>query len=321
MALIPGEARGAGRRRIAIALAIVLALSIAACGRRPPEGVYDFKLPIAKAAGLSADERAVEARFAASVGQDPDKAIAAYRQVFGKEVNVDNARELSTDFAPDGPNKATKNNREHRTKYSDAVQEPARALATAVYLQLLHEPASEEPGLVVFTAGGAGSGKTTSIRGSPALTAALNTAQVVYDTTLSDAPTSVEKIEQALQAEKRISIVFVYRDPVEAFVDGALPRAMSGGRTMLLDAFVDTHLSAPDVLLALADKYKGDARVSITVLDNTGPAAVAADVEFLRGVSGRYDPDNLKRLLQARVGKALAEGGISEEVHKAFMGH
>jgi hypothetical protein len=59
----------------------------------------------------------------------------------------------------------------------------------------------------------------------PAVKAVVDRAAIVYDTNLSTLRSAVEKIEQALDAGKRVYIAYVHRDPVEALVRGALPRA------------------------------------------------------------------------------------------------
>ncbi|HEV2349279.1 MAG TPA: zeta toxin family protein [Terriglobia bacterium] len=313
-----------GKIRSAVFTYILLALTVGAlagCGKSKNTDFYHGEINIPKAAGLSQQEREVEERFAEYVGQNPEKAVEAYRKQFGKKVNVDNARELSKDYAPHGPDVNDDTNREHRTMYSDAVQEPSRALAKAVYLQMLKEPASNDPPVVVFTAGGAASGKTTSIAKNGAIQSILNSAQIVYDTTMSESKTSLEKIDQALNSGKSVCIVFVYRDPVESFLS-ALQRAMDEGRTLSLGAFVETHESAPEVLLRIADQYKDDKRVEINVIDNSRGEgkAVEKNLAFIGKMAGLYKPDELKQRLRSELDAARANNRISEAVYLAFKG-
>jgi Zeta toxin len=181
---------------------------------------------------------------------------------------------------------------------------------------------------VVFTAGGAGVGKTTSIHQVPGLERAVAAAQIVYDTTLSGFKSSQERIAQALAAGKEVSIVYVYRDPVESFVGGALPRAEKNGRTLPLDAYIETHLGAPEVLLKIADMYKDDKRLEIAVIDNSrgrGGAALS-DLKFVRAVARKYTREELKtKLVQAledahEKGRRGEKDGISEIIYRGFKG-
>ena len=120
-----------------------------------------------------------------------------------------------------------------------------------------------------------------------------------------------------------------YREPVESFVGGALPRAERMGRTIPLEAFLRTHLDAPKVLLQVAEKYKSDSRVAIAVIDNSrgrGKAAIS-DLKFVRNVVAKYTPQELRaRLLRAledayEKGKRGEKGGLSEAVYRGFKGH
>src|ERR1041384_1395403 len=61
---------------------------------------YPGRLSIAKAKNLSPRGREIEARFAAYLERHTDEAIERYKQKYGKEINTDNARELSPDYAP-----------------------------------------------------------------------------------------------------------------------------------------------------------------------------------------------------------------------------
>jgi hypothetical protein len=290
-------------------------------------GFYPGSLSVAKARNLAPNAQAVEARFAAYLETHTDEAIARYKAKYGKEINTDNARELSPDYAPGGMDAEDPATRAARARWSSAVHEPASAFAKEIFRRELKKPpAASERNQVVFTAGGAGVGKTTSIHQVAALERTVDAAQIVYDTTLSSLKSSLERIAQALQAGKDLSIVYVYRDPIDSFAGGALPRAEKNGRTLPLDAFIDTHLGAPEVLLKIAETYKGDARVEIAVIDNSrgrGNAGVA-DMDFVRAVAGKYMRADLKNKLVAILEDAYEKGkrgekeGISEIIYRGF---
>ena len=173
-------------------------------------GVYPGALGIVKAKNLSLDERKVEARFAAHLEAHTDAAISRYTAKYGKDINADNARELSSDYAPGGMDSIDSVTNAARTRWGEAVFQPARALAREIYLRALkQEASSDQRKQVVFTAGGAGVGKTTSVRQLPGLARAVGAAEIVYDTTLSDLRSASERIDQALDAGRMVSIVLV----------------------------------------------------------------------------------------------------------------
>jgi len=293
-------------------------------------GLYAGKLGIQKAKDLSREAREVEARFAKYLEEHSDEAVARYKAKYGKEINTDNVRELSKDYAPGGMEGEDAQTKAARARWSSAVHEPSSAFAKEIYRRDLKKPvAGNERNLVIFTAGGAGAGKTSSIEGVPGLAKAVEVAQIVYDTTLSSLKSSLERIAQALEAGKAVSIVFVYRDPIDALVAGALPRAERMGRTLPLEAFLETHAGSPPVLLKVAEHYKSDKRVEIAVIDNSrgrGKSAVA-DLAFVAKAGAKYPKEELRAKLARALEDAYEKGqrgekdGISETVYRAFKGN
>jgi len=292
--------------------------------------VYPGKLGIAKGKNLSAEERAVEARFAEYLEKHTDEAISRYAKKYGKEINTDNARELSVDYAPGGPDADDPATNAARSKWSAAVQEPSSAFSKEIYRRVLGKvPAPGQRKQVVFTAGGAGVGKTTSIQQMPGLARAVEAAEIIYDTTLSNLKSSMERIAQAVAAGRVVSIIFVYRDPIDSFVAGVLPRAERMGRTLPLEAFLDTHMGAADVLVKIAAAYRDDDRVAIAIIDNSrgrGNAALS-DIEFVKAAAAKYRRQELRAKLSSALDEAYEKGkrsekdGISEAVYRGIKGH
>jgi hypothetical protein len=312
---------------LVVSLLFVVSCSLKQAGE--DSGFYPGKLGIARAKNLSPRGREIEARFAAYLEDHTDEALVRYQKKYGKEINTDNARELSPDYAPGGTEAEDTATRDARARWSAAVHEPSSAFTKEIFRRELKKPAAaNERNQVIFTAGGAGVGKTSSIHQVAGLEEAVAAAQIVYDTTLSSLKSSLERVSQALEAGKQVSIIYVYRDPVESFTGGALPRAERNGRTLPLDAYIETHLGAPEVLLKIADVYKGDARLAIAIIDNSrgrGGAAVS-DLSFVRSVAGKYTRDELRTKLARALEDAYEKGkrgekdGISEVIYRGFKG-
>lgn len=264
---------------------------------------------IQRAENLPPIERAMEEALARKVTADFDAAAAEYAArpdaMGGKVLNTDIARELSPDYLAD------------RTR-SVAVHEPASWFVKRLYERKL---STLEPGeIVMFSSGGTGAGKTTAINAL----GLVDDAALVYDTNMNTLPSSVQKIEQALEAGATVRIVHVQRDPIEALVKGALPRAMrqerefGSGRTVPLVEHARTHRGAAEVLQQLAERYKDDPRVKIQVLDNTrGKGKVrVAELGFVRGV----DYNGLEGKLYAALEQEHDAGRISGDVFRATQG-
>ncbi len=264
-------------------------------------------------ASLGRDDQRIEAALAAKVTDDFDAAVAEYNArpdaMGGKVLNTDVARELSPDYLAD------------RTK-SAAVHEPASYFVKRLYEQRLAEIQPGES--VLFSSGGTGAGKTTGINNVPAARAMFEDAAIVYDTNMNKLESSIKKIEQALAAGADVQIMHVQRDPVEALVHGALPRAarqaqeFGTGRTVPLKAHAETHRGAAQVIQQLAEKYKDDPRVSISVIDNTRGKGGArlTDLGFVRG----FDYTDVERKLYEALKQQYDAGAIPESVYRATAG-
>ena len=314
--------------------AITAGLSVFLCfalvmGAEDPRH-YPGKLGIAKANSLTAEQRVVEARFAAYLEANTDAAIARYREKFANEINADNARELSSDYAPGGMEAEDGATNAARTRWGEAVHEPASALVKEIYRRALaKDTPADRRNQVVFTAGGAGVGKTSSIRKLAELSSVVDAAEIVYDTTLTTYRSAVERINQALVAGRMVSIVFVYRDPIVSLVNGVLPRAQINGRTVPLEVFLSTHLGAVETILKIAVTFKNDPRVAVAIIDNREGTASAkpADLAFVQSMAHRYTREDLKaklsRVLEEAYekGKRVGKGGITEAIYQAIKGH
>ena len=324
------HARVSSRTTHAAFVAFLIFASASAGYPADSVSVYPGKLGIAKGKNLSAQERMVEDRFATYLETHTDEAIALYTKKYGKEINTDNARELSIDYAPGGPDAEDPASKLARTKWSAAVQEPSSALTKEIYRRALQKiPAKDQRKQVVFTAGGAGVGKTTSIQQIPGLSRAVDAAEMIYDTTLSNLKSSMDRVSQAVAAGRMVSIIFVYRDPIDSFVGGVLPRAERMGRTLPLEVFLDTHIGAADVLEKIAAAYGGNDRVAIAVIDNSRGRGNAApsEIGFVKNAAGKYRREELKAKLSKALDEAYEKGkkgekdGISEAVYRAIKGH
>lgn len=248
-------------------------------------------------------------RFESELAADPAAAEARYNAMpeseGGKVLNTDVARELSPEYQAD-------------RSLSAQVHEPASAFIKQLYAKKLAEApkAGEEP-LVVFSAGGTGAGKSSGIDTAG--------AQIVYDTNMNRAESATQKIDQALQAGKRVEIAYTYRDPIEALTGGALPRAMrqetrsGSGRTVPLNEHVGTHVGARDTIERLAAHYAGDDRVKIRVFDNThgkGNARIATLAQVPKLGEGAYT--RLREEASTALDAEHQAGRISDAVYRGF---
>ena len=248
------------------------------------------------------------------IRNEPEAVVAEYNArpdaMGGKVLNTDIARELSPEYLADRPRSA------------DVHEEASQFIKDQYAKKLKEAPKDGEEPLVVFTAGGTGAGKTTAVNSVES--GMLDAAQIVYDTNMNSLKSAQTKIDQALEAGKDVKIVYVYRDPVEALVNGALPRAerqaknFGSGRTVPIEEHLKTHQGSRETIEKLQEIYKGEEGVTFQIIDNSlgKGKAVETTLDKLRV----NDYNNLADDLNTALEEAYGKGQISKETYQGFKG-
>ncbi|WP_100450374.1 zeta toxin family protein [Stenotrophomonas muris] len=243
---------------------------------------------------------------------DPDKLLRDYAALEdsdgGRVLNTDTARELSPEYLAD------------RTRSAD-VHEAASDTIKLLYEQKLAQPTPEGfDSTVLFTAGGTGAGKTSGMK---AMGDSIGRPEIIYDTNMNTLSSAVDKIEQALAAGRDVDIVYVYRDPVDALVNGAIPRAQrqaeryGSGRTVPLREHARTHAGVRPTIEAIAARYADDPRVKVTAIDNSQGKGKQKVVDLAS--LPRVEEDSLHGSLQDALDQART-GGLAEDLYRGFRG-
>lgn len=155
----------------------------------------------------------------------------------------------------------------------------------------------------------------------------LNRAQIVYHTNMNTYKGAKERVELAIKVGKVVNISYVYRDPVEALVNGALPRAAQhekdygSGRTVPPHERLKTNEGSYDVVKRLADEYKGNPMVSINLIDNSNGKGgqQATTFEKLAAKRDTWKKDLIHEL-KKNLRQARKDGKISDAIYKGFAG-
>jgi hypothetical protein len=232
----------------------------------------------------------------------------------GRILNTDDAREMSPEYRMD------------RTRSAD-VHEPSSAFVKQMYAEKLSQ--DTPPGKhnsVVFTAGGTGAGKTTGLQEAQKVNQNIQNAEIVYDTNMNSFDSADKKIQQALKAGRNASIIYTYRDPVEALENGALKRAsrmeaeMGTGRTVPIDEHFKTHVGSREVMEQLQAKYGDDHRFHMMVIDNSrgpGNAAVVSGLDKLP----KLDHTVVRKGLNDALESQFKSGKISRAIYEGTRGN
>jgi hypothetical protein len=232
----------------------------------------------------------------------------------GRIINTDDARELSPEYRMD------------RTRSAD-VHEPASAFTKQMYAEKLSQdtPPGQE-NMVLFTAGGTGAGKTTGLQEASKVSQGIRNAEIVYDTNMNSFDSADKKIKQAMDAGRKVGIVYTYRDPVEALENGALKRAtrmeaeMGTGRTVPIDEHFKTHAGSREVMDQLQAKYADDHRFHMTVIDNSRGAGNAQVVSGLDKLP-KFEHTVVRKGLNDALENAYRTGKISQAIYDGTRGN
>jgi Zeta toxin len=184
--------------------------------------------------------------------------VYSYRECFGKHIDTDSARELCPAYA---------NSYENRAQLAPLIHEPASQIVKAVWRALLNESFGT-PGLVIFLAGGSGSGKSTVVK-SEKFQNHFQEAIVVYDSTFSTFSSASTKIQDALNAGKDIDIYYVHRNASNAAYS-VVERAVKSGRTVPIQEIAKIHWGAQTTIFMLCDEYRNSENVTIHLFNNRG---------------------------------------------------
>lgn len=253
----------------------------------------------------------IERNFAHYLENNFDEAVDRYSKLKdsgkGRILNTDVARDLDTAY-------------EANKSLSAAVHEPASAFIKELYKRKLAEVDPTGGNKVFFTAGGTGAGKSSAIDDVKEIKRLSDKAQIIYDTNMAKASSGIDKIDQALKAGKRVLITYVHRDPVDALVNGALPRAMRMKRTVPLKEHLSTHTEAPKAFVETMEHYKDNPNVKFRFIDNTRgyKKATALPVDFAEKIS--YNKAELWKTLQSVLENEYKTGKIDDHVYNGFSG-
>ena len=250
--------------------------------------------------GLSASDKLVEHASIEKYLANREQLKAQYLEQFGKVVNTDLARRSFKDVGYNGKNSA-------------AVQEAASALAKDAYREGLKNKGDD----AILYAGGSGTGKSTAVKNL--LPTLENEAAVILDGNLSTFGSAWKRIEEAVLAGKDPHIVYVYREPVDAWINGVVKRmndnVEEGGRIVPMSTFLENHPGSLDVVKRLSN-ING---VQLTLIDNSlgrGKAAVLS-LDKLNKLS--YNIDTLRQRLLVETKRLLEDGTITKDQYDALI--
>lgn len=181
-----------------------------------------------------------------------------------------------------------------------------------LYDKLLIDKMGKGNNAVLITGGGTGAGKTT--------TALMINEEydypIVNDTNIFYPKRSKLQIEKALEHGFRPQVLFIYRDPVEAYLNGVLKRVRNGGHLVTIENHVKISYQVKENINMLANKYTDG--VDIFMYDNEGDMDKRGEVMCITADElnkKQYYVNELKNILKYETKKLHEEGKITEEIY------
>lgn len=226
-----------------------------------------------RAMDLNSRERFAEQQFYDWIHQDQAAAIEAYLSADPSNVDADKAKDHSALYRGNAG-------------FANAVHEPSSYLAKMVWPEALKRDKRDN---VIFTAGGAGSGKSFSGKLARDL-AGLPGDTLTFDSSLTNFEEAVKRVDVAIADGRKVHIIYTNTPVDVAFLNSF------HGRDRLMQASVvaSGHYRAAETLRKLSKHYQGNEGVAITVINSNGKGTV--NVGSIEDIP-RYDYNEIERRL------------------------
>lgn len=232
------------------------------------------------------------------ITKDPVKVISEYEKSFENEVSPDLALTMLKGY--EGSN-------------AGELSRAGGVIKNLVYDDLLKTQKGVTNNTVLITAGGSGSGKTTGVQSETPL---KEKYPIVLDTTFSN-NSALKEIKKALKNDYDVDIAFTFRDPADAWEDGALKRVNEEGRVVPEAYFLQSHIDAQKNIVKAYNKYKNNEKVSFTFVENV-PGGAFKDTTFDKIAEHLYDKGELARKITKATNKEYEENRITKKQYDAI---
>ena len=256
-----------------------------------------------RAKGLSPKDQEIETKAFNKIIRQEEQILNEVRAERGKVVNTDDYRIPFKDVGYNGANAAS-------------VQEPASYLAKKAFTKGLENPEK----FATILAGGSGTGKTSAVKDIGKIKNVIDNSAVVLDSNLSSLNSALKKIKEAEKAGKTIYIPYVYREPVDSFVNGVVKRMKTnkaeGGRIVPSKITAGNHVDSWNVVKKLHnDGYM------VEFIDNSLGAKNAKIVSFgeLNSKIKYPSKEKLTDIFNKEAKKLHDAGEITTEQYKAYI--
>ncbi len=258
-----------------------------------------------------ADRMNVQAAVMLATKKDPQWFIEEYKRhpdsFQGRYVAADLFKETFQEYAA---------SKESRNRYNGPVHNSAAVLSSALFKQNLEENSEPTRDVVVFLTGTPGGGKTSQVLANGQLDTSI---RMVFEGQMSNPVTSIEKIQQVIDAGLKPVIHVVHALPENA-LDNTLKRYTEVGRGASIGVMASIQGQLPDSLEQIKKQYGDAVQLIVTdVRDRNNPQHGLGwkNIDLLRS-EGNHD--HIKQRLSAALEQGRAAGAIKAGAYRQAAG-
>lgn len=115
-------------------------------------------------------------------------------------------------------------------------------------------------------------------------------------------------------------MIYVHRNPVEAYLNGVIPRALEQGRTVSIEGHLRIHKDSRETFLKIQKLLQDNDNVGFTVLANTGHESESfeTDLGYLRSI--QYDDPAVLATIRKGLDDAYRKGKIPQGLYEISCG-
>ena len=258
-----------------------------------------------------ADRQAVQQAVVSAALQDPDGIIRKYvddaLSFDGRYVSADLFKEQFEQYTA---------SKESRDRYNGPVHNTAAVLSAELFRQNLAQPDAQSRDTVLFVTGIPGAGKTTTVLGAGEIP---DHVRMIFEGQLANPTTTLEKIQQVLDAGLKPVIVAVHAQP-ELALNNTLHRFNTQGRGASINVMADIQGRLADSLAQVQTKF-GD-QVGLEIIDKRNPAQDVQSIGWhhLDLLRSEGNHEQIKQRLTNHLEALKDSGSISAEAYRQASG-
>lgn len=205
------------------------------------------------------------------------------------------------------------------TKSAD-YHEAASQFAKERAKRLLNDNSTKDKPVLIL-AGGSGAGKTSGLEfTAKKFGKNFGDYALVHDSNISNVSGGISRIEDALKSGRKIVFQYTWRDPLDAFSNGVIPRVAKEGRIVPVDVFIDNNFGARATVDKLVERYGNNKNVEFRAVDNSHGKGGSKLVSIDKIPQIGYTKDELRNKIYESLQRAKSEGKITESEYQAFLG-